>query len=71
MEQQFQLKHYGKLSLFEQAEMTSEDRAWWMQRLQKEAKDRQERERQQAGSLPRVRKPPTVSRPSVPRIPRR
>lgn len=69
MEQQFQLKTYGKLSLFEQAQMTAEDRAWWMERINKENKDRQERERQQMGSVRRPSRP-SMSKPSMPHIPR-
>lgn len=57
MEQQFQLKEYGKLDIFEQAQMTAEERGWWMKRLEKEAKDRQEREKKQAQSMPKPRKP--------------
>lgn len=69
MEQQFQLKHYGELSLFEQANMTAEERAWWMKRLEKEFKEKAEKERQQVGSVPRPSKPskPSVSRPSMSR----
>lgn len=40
MEQSFILKQYGSISLFEQNNMTAEERAWWVQRLDKEAKDR-------------------------------
>jgi len=35
MEEQFQLKTYGDLSLFEQNQMTAEERGWWMRRLQR------------------------------------
>lgn len=59
MEQQFQLKHYGNLSIDEQNSLNAEDRNWWMQRLEKEFKDKAEREKQQAGSAPRM--------PSIPR----
>lgn len=47
MEQQFQLKHYGKLSIFEQNEMPAEDRGWFLKRLGKEFKDRKEAEQKQ------------------------
>jgi hypothetical protein len=67
MEQQFQLKEYGNLSLFEQNAMVSEDRGWWMKRLQREYKERQEREKKQIGSIPRPSMP-RVSRPSMPSI---
>lgn len=62
MEQQFQLKYYGNLSLFEQASMVAEDRAWWMKRLERELKEQAERERNQAGSIPRPRIPSKSSR---------
>jgi hypothetical protein len=62
MEQSFQLKQYGNLSLFEQEQLTAEDRGWWMRRLQKEHKDRQESEQQQMRSAPK---------PRIPSIPRR
>ena len=39
MEIQHQLKHHGNYSLFEQAQMTAEDRQWTIQRLQKQFKD--------------------------------
>ena len=61
MEQQFQLKYHGKLSLFEQNNMTAEDRAWFIKRLDKEFKDRQEQERKSTPSMPR-----TPSMPSMP-----
>jgi hypothetical protein len=64
MEQQFQLKHHGNFSLFEQAQMTAEERAWMMRRIEKEMKDRQEREKSQMGS---VRRPSMPSRPSMSR----
>lgn len=62
MEQQFQLKHHGKLDLFEQSQMTAEERAWFMKRLDREFKERKEREEAQARSVPR---PSTPSRPSI------
>lgn len=62
MEQQFQLKHYGKLSIFEQNNMTAEDRNWYLKRLEKEFKDRAEKERQQVGSMPRVPRMPSIPR---------
>jgi len=46
MEQQFQLKRYGDLDLFEQANMNAEDRAWWLKRIEKELKEQAEREKQ-------------------------
>ncbi len=64
MEQRFQLKEYGNLSLFEQAQMPAEERAWYIRRLDKEYKEKAEREKQQIGS---VRKPSMPSRPSMSR----
>ncbi len=66
MEQQFQLKFHGNYTLFEQDELTAEERAWIMKRLDKELKDRHEREKQQMGNVPRPSRP-SVSRPSMPR----
>jgi hypothetical protein len=57
MEQQFQLKHYCKLSLFEQNQMTAEERAWFIKRLDKENKDNKEREEKQTRSMPKPRMP--------------
>lgn len=67
MEQQFQLKHYGKLDLFEQNQMTAEERAWFMKRLDREFKEQKEREESQARSVPRPSTPsmPSISIPSV------
>lgn len=57
MEQQFQLKYHGKLSLFEQAQMNSEERSWFLRRLEKEFKDKHDAEKKQIGSMPRSRSP--------------
>ena len=54
MEQQFQLKHYANLNLFEQNMMPAEDRAWWMKRIEKEMKDKAEAEKNQMGSRPHI-----------------
>lgn len=53
LEQQFLLKYYGNLSLFEQASMIAEDRAWWMKRIEKEIKDKEDNERRQMASIHR------------------
>lgn len=42
--------------------MVAEDRAWWMKRLERELKEQAERERNQAGSIPRPRIPSKSSR---------
>jgi len=47
------LKYYGNLSLFEQASMIAEDRAWWMKRIEKEIKDKEDNERRQMASIHR------------------
>jgi hypothetical protein len=57
LEQQFQLKHYGNLDVFEQNSMTAEDRKWYMKRLEKEFKERSDKERQ---SMPRMPRTPSV-----------
>ena len=62
MEQQFQLKHYGKLNLFEQSQMTAEERGWFMKRLEKEFKDKKAQEESQA------RNHRTPSKPSMPSV---
>jgi hypothetical protein len=67
MEQMFQLKHHGKLSLFEQNNMTHEDRAWYMKRLDKEFKDQQDQEGKSMPSMPS--KPSTPRMPSMPSMP--
>lgn len=69
MEEQFQLHEYAKLSLFEQDQMTAEERAWWLKRTQKEIEERNKREQDAAGSVSRPSIPsvsvPSVSVPSV------
>ena len=52
MEEQFQLKYYGRYSLFEQNQMTAEDRRWTMRRIIKELKDKEEQEKKQMRSRP-------------------
>lgn len=63
MEQTFMLKEYGKLNLFEQNNMTSEDRRWWLKRLEREINERNKKERDSIPSIP--------SMPNMPSIPRR
>lgn len=42
MEQSFQLKHHGHFTLFEQSNMTAEERKWWMERLKRHEQEREE-----------------------------
>ncbi len=49
LEEQFQLKEYGKLSLIEQNHMIAEDRKWWLKRLEREAEERRKQEERAAG----------------------
>lgn len=67
MEEQFQLKEYAKLNLFEQAEMTSEERAWWLKRTQKEIEERNKKESEASSgasrSLPSMPSMPSISLP--------
>lgn len=56
MEQQFQLKYHGRFTLFEQSQMVAEDRTWYLKRLEKEFKDKAEREKKSVGSIPRPRR---------------
>jgi hypothetical protein len=55
MEQQFMLRcgvgGTGELSLFEQNSMTAEERAWWANKLERTA---EERNRKAAGSTPNL-----------------
>jgi hypothetical protein len=67
MEEQFQLKYHGNLSIFEQNQMTAEERSWFLKRLSKEFKDRKDKEEAQARSAPRPRMPSRPPRPSIPR----
>lgn len=36
MEQQFVLKYHGKVDIWEQNNMTGEERSWWIKRIQEE-----------------------------------
>jgi len=58
LEQQFQLKHHGNLSIFEQSSMVAEDRVWFLRRLERELKEKAEAEKKQAGSIPRSGRKP-------------
>jgi hypothetical protein len=53
MEQEYSLKEYGKLNLFEQNTMPAEERAWWIKRTETEMKARHEAEKRAAGNAPR------------------
>jgi hypothetical protein len=59
MEQQFQLKRGDGYSVFEQAQMPAEERAWVMRRIEREHKDRQEAEQRQTSSIPRMPRMPS------------
>lgn len=65
MEQQFLLKRYGKLDIFEQAAMSAEDRQWWLKRVQEENEKQAEAEKKASSG---ISKP---SMPSMPNIPKR
>ena len=54
MEQSFLLKEYGSLDLYEQAIMPAEERAWWIQRLDREKKKQQEAENQSVSKIPQA-----------------
>lgn len=61
MEERFQLKEYGHLNFFEQAQMPADERRWYLDRLKKEADEKNK----QGKDLPNVPGMPSV--PSVPR----
>jgi hypothetical protein len=67
MEQQFLLKRYGKLTLFEQAAMSSEDRQWWLKRIQEENEKQAESEKKASSGASRPNMPSMPSMPSMPR----
>jgi hypothetical protein len=71
MEQQFLLKRYGRLDLFEQAAMTSEDRQWWLKRIKEENDKQAEEEKRATSGAGRPSMPSMPSMPSIPNIPRR
>lgn len=45
MEVSYRLKKHGNLSLFEQDNMTAEDRKWWIERIEKDLEAEQEAQR--------------------------
>ena len=47
LEEQFVLKYHGKLSIFEQENITAEDREWFFNRLKKEKEAEEDRSRNQ------------------------
>jgi len=63
MEQQYSLKRGEGLTIFEQNNMTAEDRSWWMRRIQRDI----DKEKEQSRST----RMPSVPRPRRPNIPRR
>jgi hypothetical protein len=73
MEEQFILKEYGDLSLFEQNQMVAEDRAWWIKRLEREYEEKAKREQDamgSGGSRPSVPGMPSIPSVNLPNIPR-
>ena len=67
MEQQFLLKRYGKLDLFEQNQMSGEDRSWWLKRIKEENDKQAEEEKKASGGSGRGSTPSMPSMPSMPR----
>ena len=67
MEQQFLLKRYGKLDLFEQNQMSGEDRSWWLKRIKEENDKQAEEEKKASGGSSRGSTPSMPSMPSMPR----
>ena len=63
MEQSFQLKKHGELSLFEQDIMASEDRAWWMARLKKMHEE--QKQQSNMAATPSIPKP-NIPTPNIP-----
>lgn len=45
MNQTFLLQYYGRISVADQMSMTSEERSWYIERIDKEHKRREEEER--------------------------
>ena len=63
MEESFLLKHYGHLNISEQINMTAEERAWWLKRLDDEHKKEQEASKKSPsapGSLPKTPGQPPI-----------
>lgn len=71
MEQQFLLKRYGRLDLFEQNNMSAEDRQWWLKRIKEEHDKQAEEEKRASSGAGRPNMPSMPSMPSIPNIPRR
>lgn len=64
MEERFQLKEYGHLNFFEQAQMPADERKWYLERLQKEAEERAKKEKDTGSHVPGgVPNMPNVPRP--------
>jgi hypothetical protein len=60
MEQSFVLKYHANISLIEQIFVTAEERAWWVDRINKQKQDENkavESARSKTPSPPRVPKP--------------
>jgi hypothetical protein len=57
MEQSFQLKYFGRYSLFEQDLMTAEERNWNLKRLDRQIKE-ENKQSQRGATSPHVPRPP-------------
>jgi hypothetical protein len=56
MEQFFILREHAKLSMFEQNNLTGEERKWYVERLNKERKEQNKDVESKVPSLPRIPK---------------
>lgn len=67
MEQEYILVKHGRLSLYEIAEMTAEDRKWWIERINKDIEEENKKNKGGGGQhMPSVPKP-NIPKPSIPR----
>lgn len=65
MEQVYLLKKHRGVSLFESAQMTAEDRKWWLERINKDIEE--ENKAAKGGGSSGMPSMPHVPRPSIPR----
>jgi len=61
MNQSFLLKEYGKLDLWEQNQLTAEERKWWIERINQEIEKRNKQQEASAGTT----RPHTPGQPTV------